>query len=189
MAKRAYTFAKATRAQMDEQSILTDSQKNGGLNIDVKDLAKKDELDNEATAREDADTQLSNKIDSIRPEFTFSTDVDADRFSDAYDKGAVLVFQDSVVSGSPIPTNTTRRFNLVSKVQRAGSPNVTLKFESVDGETVYKTSVTYDIAARSLTFGDIESYGIKDNDDGLEARIEAIENFLNGKKFLLADDQ
>lgn len=44
MSKRAYTFAKATASQMDEQSILTDSQKNGGLNIDVKDLAKASNL-------------------------------------------------------------------------------------------------------------------------------------------------
>lgn len=45
MSKRAYTFAKATASQMDEQSILTDSQKNGGLNIDVKDLAKASDVD------------------------------------------------------------------------------------------------------------------------------------------------
>lgn len=44
MAKRAYTFAEATREQMDEQSILTDSQKNGGLNIAVADLAKQDDI-------------------------------------------------------------------------------------------------------------------------------------------------
>lgn len=138
--------------------LLFQAGKQGGSGRTLPEELFKPENVGKALTIQNADDDEYVGVTDIRPEFTFSTDVDVDRFSDAYARGAVLVFQDTVVSEGPRPTQTTRRFNLVSEFRTPGRPYVTLKFECVDGETVYKISVTYDLAARSLTFGDIDSY-------------------------------
>lgn len=174
MAKRAYTFAKATRVQMDEQSILTDSQKNGGLNIDVKDLAKKDELDKKFvtfyynigsddypdSTYEEIEEQYSRNQDGLR----LKTFVAAD---------SVFLYAAKRWDGSKITFSGVLHGELIEATVNRYTNSWTLTRKAV----AYAQDLSDEVTAR------------EEADSDLAARLTAIENFLNGKKFLLADDQ
>lgn len=110
---------------------------------------------------------IETALGNVKDAFYFTNDTEGPAFADAYSKGNFLVYQKGVTSGAPRPETTTRNFILVSENRRAGGSSVTLLFACLDGETIYKVNINFDIVAQKLTFGDVESYAVKDKDDEL----------------------
>lgn len=131
-------------------------------------------LNKEFATKEDLEEGLSK----IRPEFVFNEYVDAEKFAEAFTNNYVLVYEKSVTNPAS-RSNTTRRFLLSKKEQGLGASWVSLTFECTEGETLHKVVVTYDIVGETLSFGDIESYGIKDKDDELASTIASYQEATN----------
>lgn len=122
--------------------------------------------------------ELEEGLSKIRPEFVFNEYVDAEKFAEAFTNNYVLVYEKSVTNPAS-RSNTTRRFLLSKREQGLGASWVSLTFECTEGETLHKVVITYDIVGETLSFGDIESYGIKDKDDELASTIASYQEETN----------